>query len=143
MLGRVVFSPRAFNNELNIYAGASLLLNGDFTLTNVFAGIGLTDDVSLMAEYAHSDKKDLRTTDNFSIDLTCQALDALLLYVRGERGVTTLTHMAQPVEDYTTQIVLGTQIFVLPSVELRPEYRWVDTEAFTSTRYAVQLHLFY
>ncbi len=143
MLGRVVFSPRALDNELNMYAGVSLLLNDDFSLTNIFAGVGFTDDVSLMAEYAHSDKQDLRTTDNFSIDLTWQALDALLLYVRGERGVTSLTYLAEPVEEYTNQVVLGTQIFVLPSVELRPEYRWVDTEAFTSTRYAVQLHLFY
>lgn len=143
VIGRVVVSPRAFDNELNTYAGISVFANGDFTLSNVFAGVGLTDDIALMAEYAYSNKKDLRTTDNFSIDLSWQALDALSVYVRGERGVTTLTYSGSPIEEYTNQFVLGTQLFVLPGVEFRPEYRWVDTEAFTSTRYAVQLHLFY
>jgi hypothetical protein len=143
VLGRVVFWPRLFENRVPMYAGASLLANGDFSLANVFAGVGLLDNVSLMAEYAHSSKKELRATNNFSVDVNWQALDALMVYVRGERGVTTLTALPQETEVYTNQIVIGTQIFVLPFVELRPEYRWVDTEAFTSTRYAVQLHLFY
>lgn len=143
MLGRVVFWPRPFGHQVPMYTGVSLLVNGDFSLTNVFAGVGLTDAVSLMAEYARSDKKGLRTTDNVSVDLTWQALDALLVYVRGERGTTTLTALQQETDVYTNQIVVGTQIFLMPFVELRPEYRWVDTEAFTSTRYAVQLHLFY
>jgi hypothetical protein len=32
---------------------------------------------------------------------------------------------------------------VLPFVELRPEWRWVDTERYRSSRIAAQLHLFY
>lgn len=143
VLGRIVFWPHLFDKQTPMYAGVSLLANGDFSLANIFAGIGLVDNLSLMAEYAHSDKKDLRITNNVSVDVTWQALDALHVYVRGERGVTTLTAMPQETEVYTNQIVIGTQIFLLPFVELRPEYRWVDTEAFTSTRYAVQLHLFY
>jgi hypothetical protein len=44
---------------------------------------------------------------------------------------------------YTTQLVLGARLFVLPFVELRPEWRWVDTERYRSSRIAAQLHLFY
>jgi len=40
-------------------------------------------------------------------------------------------------------VVLGAHVFVLPYVEIRPEYRIVDTDDFRSTRYAFQLHLFY
>lgn len=142
-LGRLVFWPRAFENMLNTYVGASVLNNGDFTLTNIFAGAGLTDNVSLMGEYAISDKKDLRTTENASLELTYQIMPPLLAYARAERGVTTTTATAEAVGTYSNQYVFGAQIFVLPFIEVRPEYRILDTELFKSTRYAVQLHVFY
>jgi len=125
-------------------SGMSVLMNGDFTLANIFSGIGLWENVSILLEYAHSVKEDLRTTKNAALDLTCSLKDgAFLLFLRGERGVTNETFGGFDIETYTNQGVAGIQLFVLPHVELRPEYRIMDTEQYSSTRYAVQLHLFY
>ena len=144
LLGRVAFRPQAADGLLNFHLGASVLDNGDFTLTNLFGGVGLRDRLSVMAEYAASDKADIRETRSLTVDLSCQALNSLILTVRGERGTT--MHRREggaKVEVLTRQAVFGAQVFVLPQVVLRPEYRLVDTETFRSTRYAVQLHVFY
>ncbi|MBK9249183.1 MAG: hypothetical protein IPM69_13985 [Ignavibacteria bacterium] len=69
-----------------------------------------------------------------------QLLEALLLTARIETGSTTTVNASTA---YTQAIVLGAHVFVLPYVELRPEYRIMDTDDFRSSRYAIQLHLFY
>ena len=46
------------------------------------------------------------------------------------------------IKTYANQGLIGAQIFILPSIELRPEYRIVDTEQFRSTRWALMLHVF-
>lgn len=148
--GRVVFWPRLFDHTLNTYAGTSLLANGDFILVNVFAGLGWTDHISLMAEYAHSDKPGMRKTDNVSAEALYKVSEPILLYVRGERG-RTLQYVADGgIRNYMTQWVIGAQLFVLPYVEVRPEFRVVDTEQvcrtsdqYKSGRFTLQLHMFY
>lgn len=148
--GRVVFWPRLFDHTLNTYAGTSLLANGDFMLVNVFAGLGWTDHISLMAEYAHSDKLGMRKTDNVSVEALYKVSEPILLYVRGERG-RTLQYVADGgIRNYMTQWVIGAQLFVLPYVEVRPEFRVVDTEQvcrtsdqYKSGRFTLQLHMFY
>jgi hypothetical protein len=143
LLGRIIFWPRLFENSVNTYVGASVLNNGDFSLMNFFGGVGLTDNVSVMGEYAISNKKDLQKTANASVEVTYQIIPPLLAYVRAERGTTTVTATALEQETYSNQYVVGAQIFPFPFIELRPEYRILDTERFKSSRYAVQLHVFY
>ncbi|MES2765991.1 MAG: hypothetical protein V4642_08990 [Bacteroidota bacterium] len=143
LLGRIIFWPRLFENSINTYIGASVLNNGDFSLTNIFGGIGLTDNISVMGEYATSNKKDLQKTNNASVELSYQITSPLLAYIRAERGTTTVTATDEDVETYSDQYVIGAQIFPLPFIEFRPEYRILDNEIFKSSRYAVQLHVYY
>lgn len=122
-------------------AGASWLGNRDMDFWHAFAGVGWTDHIAVWAEYSL-----LRTSVLRRWTVTAEAgiwlWSALLPYVRVEHGTVTepLYGTTQP---YTTQLVLGAQAFVLPFVELRPEYRWADTEAYRSGRVALQLHVFY
>jgi hypothetical protein len=143
LLGRAVFWPRLLERRLNLYAGGSYLVNGDFSLVNLFGGAGVRDRLSVMVAYALSDKEDLRETRNLSIDLAYHGLKSVMLTARGENGVTTLPRGGGDVEMRTRQAVFGAQISLSPQVILRPEYRLMDTETFRSGRYAAQLHLFY
>ena len=141
-LGRVVVWPRWVEQKINFYFGGSWLKNGDFLLTNLFAGVGMQDKVAVMVEYALSDKDGTRETKTASVDVSFQARPGLLLFARGERG--TVIRTAENRLDLTTrQAVLGIQMFLTPQIELRPEYRVLDTETFRSSRYALQLHVFY
>jgi hypothetical protein len=144
VLGRVALWPGLVQGKLTSYVGASVLVNGDFSLTSLFAGVGVQDRLSALGEYAISDREGLRETRNLTVDLSYQAVDPLVLTVRGERGETRLHRGGgSTTRVVTRQAVLGAQVFLLPQVELRPEFRLMDTETFRSTRYALQLHLFY
>ncbi len=137
-LGRVVLWPRWVEQKINFYVGGSWLKNGDFAMTNLFAGMGIQDMLAVMVEYALADKDDLRETKTASLDVSFQARPGLLFFARGERGAT-----VRATELTTRQAVFGIQMFLTPQIELRPEYRILDTETFRSSRYALQLHVFY
>lgn len=148
--GRIIFWPRLFEHTINTYVGSSYLANGDFSLVTAFAGIGWTDNIALLAEYMHSDKSGSRKTDNMSVELMYQLTPPILLYVRAEHGSTEQRLEAATLDNTMTQWVIGSQIFLLPYVELRPEFRIVDTEQtprlsdqYRSQRFAMQLHIFY
>jgi hypothetical protein len=143
LLGRMVLWLRTEDHALNSHLGASVMNNGTFTMINAFGGLGLTDAVSLMGEYALSGIKDARQTRNYSLELTYRPFSWLYPFVRYEYGTTRQAITGGVGEYYTRQAVAGVQWFVLPYLELRPEFRYIETEAFTSTRWAVQIHLFY
>lgn len=143
LLGRAVLWPRLLERRLNLYAGASYLVNGDVSLLNLFGGAGLRDRVSAMVEYAVSDKEGMRETANLSVDLAYHGLHSVVLTARGETGTSTLLRSGGDIQMRTRQAVLGAQVFLTPQVVLRPEYRVMDTETFRSSRYAAQLHVYY
>ena len=143
ILGKIELRERQLRGILNASAGISYLKNGDFSLINLFSGLGFYERVSLLAEYALSDKDNLRTTRNATLDVTYKAFDSIFLFIRAEKGDTEHTFRDAVIDSYTNQGAVGAQIFLLPYVEFRPEYRLVDTEQYRSTRYAVQVHLFY
>jgi hypothetical protein len=150
-LARVMLWPRTEDHAVNSFLGASLFTNTTFSLANVFAGVGLTDRLSLMGEYALSGVRDGRQTRNFSAELTYQPVVGLMPYLRYEQGRTRVSNpdAASGIsEQSSTQITLGAQIFPLPYVELRPELRYFDsklsdTESIKATRFFLQLHVFY
>ncbi|MDP6041760.1 MAG: hypothetical protein QGG64_24650 [Candidatus Latescibacteria bacterium] len=143
-LGRVVLWPKLVEQKLNFYLGGSYLKNDDFQLTNLFGGVGLQDKVAVMGEYVFSDKEAARETTTATLDLSIQAKPGLIIYARGEQGeVTQQRASTANIELTTRQAVLGAQVFLTPQIELRPEYRLLDTETFRSTRYALQVHVFY
>ncbi|TAE31853.1 MAG: hypothetical protein EAZ92_02265 [Candidatus Kapaibacterium sp.] len=143
LLGRALVWLRTEDHALNGHLGASVLNNGTFTLINAFAGAGLTDALSLMGEYALSGIKDGRQTRNYSVELTYRPFSWLYPFVRYEYGTTRQAIPGGIGDYYTRQIVGGVQWFVLPYIELRPEVRYVETEAYSGTRFAAQIHIFY
>ena len=143
VLNRIEFRRNNIRQYINANAGMSYLVNGDFSLLNLFSGVGIDDKISILAGYAYSNKKDLRKTKNATLDITYKLLDSLLLYIRSERGITNSYLRESKIKTYTNQGVAGIQIFILPYIELRPEYRFADTEQYRSTRYALQLHVFH
>lgn len=140
IVARAMIFERFMDDKLNTYIGSSVFNNDDFTMINAFAGVGLADKATLMFDYATSTKKGVRTTNTASIEALYQLDDALFLTARAETG-TTLTENSDPA--YTQTLMLGAQIFILPYVEFRPEYRVMDANTFRSGRYTFQLHFFY
>lgn len=139
--GRVVGWPRFMDDHLTTYAGASLLMNGDFNIISGFVGVGLTDYGALAADYTMINKGDLMKARNLSLELTAQVYSPLLPFARYEIG--TSQHRLDE-EQSVKSIVIGSHIFVVPYVELRPEYRiWDTAKAGTTTRWNLQLHIFY
>lgn len=142
LTARAVVWPRAFNDMLNMWFGGSVLLNGDFRMTSAFAGIGLSDHLSLMLDYTTTELDDAIRTSNFMAELTYQVYSPLLVYARYERYTT--DQDLTPGTILANAAVFGAQVFVLPYVELRPEYRIWDTwKEGTANRWNLQLHLFY
>ncbi|MFN8368730.1 MAG: hypothetical protein U0Y96_15950 [Candidatus Kapaibacterium sp.] len=141
--GRIAFTPRFFEETLNTNIGASILNNGDFTMINSFVGIGWQDHASLMIEYMMQGNKNQRQLRSFSSELMYKVYDPLYVYVRAERGNNDNVIKGVATNKYTNQYVFGVQAFILPFIELRPEYRIIDTEEYYRTRWTVQLHVFY
>ncbi len=145
-LARFAITPRTEDHIFNSYFGASYFTNRSFSMINIFAGAGLSDRVALQGEYVLSGISEGRQTRNYSVMLTYQALSGLLPFVRFERGITQVSAPNATdgvAELYSVQATIGAQIFPLPFIELRPEFRYYDTESFRSTRWNLQLHLYY
>jgi hypothetical protein len=143
LVGRAMVWLRTEDHVINSHFGASVLNNGTFTMVNAFGGVGLTDAVSLMGEYAISGIKNGRQTRNYSLELTYRPFSWLYPFVRYEYGTTQQAITGGVGEFYTRQAVAGVQWFVLPYLELRPEFRYIETELFASTRWNLQVHLYY
>jgi len=142
LLGRIALWPRAAQGRLNFSLGASYLRNDDFDLLNLFGGIGYQDRLYVQGELAFQEKLALREGRNGSVEAGVQLLDSVIGYARGEVGRTKLYRSTGDSEVTTKHLVIGLQAIVLPGIEIRPEYRLLDTEVFRSGRYAVQFHIF-
>lgn len=137
---RVQFIDQFFDSRFNAFIGSSVLFNDDYMNLRGFSGFGLTDEAALMLEYSQTEKKDIQKTSVFSVDAMYELMSALYATARYETGTTSIQNKT---EYSSYAVVLGLQAFVLPHIELRPEYRIVDTDAYRSSRWAVQLHFFY
>lgn len=139
---RAVLWPRAFNETLNMWVGGSFLRNNDFQLTSAFVGIGLSDHLSLMLDRTAMNVDDVIDTETWSAELMLQATTWAFPYIRAERYWTDQVNANGTV--LTNAAILGAQIFIAPYVELRPEYRILDTwRAGYTSRWNMQLHIFY
>ncbi len=141
-LGRFIFHSRFFGGEKSFFAGSSYFVNDDFTINDFFTGISIIENLSIMVDYTRTAKNNMRTTQNIMMDFTYRLLEPLLFTVRGEKGETVSEMWGNDIKTYSQKIVIGVQLFILPYIELRPEYRIVDTELYKSSRYALQLHIF-
>jgi hypothetical protein len=151
---RIMFWPRFFENSLNTYIGASILVNGEMSITQLMLGVGLTDRLSLNIESTLSNISHDRCIEprnitfrpgesrTVSAELMYQIEPWLLPYIRSEYAE--LNQDANMQSTIIRQFIIGAQIFVLPNVEFRPEYRIFDTfRPGMIGRWGAQLHLYY
>jgi hypothetical protein len=141
LTGRVKFWLRTEDHVVNSYLGSSVLANGDFSMLSFFAGVGITDRISLMGEYVLSGVRNGFSGRNWSAELTYRPFAWLYPYVRYEQGRTQVLDGGN--DTYANNLTLGVQWFPLPYIEFRPEWRFYDNDRITSTRWNLQVHLFY
>jgi hypothetical protein len=139
---RLVAWPNIAGELSTGYVGGSYLFNNDFTMMNVFVGIGLTDYLSLMAETVFTSKTNVMKSTTFMTELLWQVWTPVLAYVRYETGTSTFVNTTDRAT--VNSIIFGSQLFIVPFVEFRPEYRIQDTylDGYSS-RWNFQLHIFY
>ncbi|MFM6955749.1 MAG: hypothetical protein ACKOX1_04275 [Ignavibacteria bacterium] len=151
---RIMFWPKFFDNALNTYIGASVLLNGEMSITQFMLGLGLTDQLSLsmettLANTAHNRSIEPRNityvpsdSKTVSAELMYQIEPWLLPYFRSEYAELSQKNPSQ--STIIRQFIIGAQIFILPNMEIRPEYRIFDTyRPGMIGRWGAQLHLYY
>ncbi len=142
LLGRIEYRPGIPIENVNLFTGGSYFVNDDFSISNLFTGIGIIEKISLMADYSRTEKTAMRTTNNLMIEAGYEISSPIRVFIRGEKGKTFTNIAGRDLKTYTNQGVIGAQILILPYIEFRPEYRIEDTERFRSTRYFAQLHVF-
>jgi hypothetical protein len=139
-LARVQLWPQWLDEGINGQIGASYFGNGEFMMVNGFGGFGLADKATFYVEGMYSRNASERQIRNWTIQGSYQLREWLALEWRYEWGQT-----EDPVFGlfHANALVGGLQIFPLPSLELRPEYRYMDNEEYRMGQWTVQLHLFY
>ena len=144
LTGRVKFWLRTEDHALNSYLGSSILANGNLQMLSIFAGVGLTDKLSLMGEYLIADVSKSFSARNWTLELTYRPFAWLYPYVRYEQGRTeSLVNINEKNTTFANNLTVGVQWFPLPYIELRPEWRFYDNERVTATRWNLQVHFFY
>jgi hypothetical protein len=140
--GRAVIWPTFNNKTIVSWLGASAMVNGSFSMLNAFAGIGLSDHLSLMLDVNRTRRTDAITSTTFMTELMWQVHEAFLPYVRWEQATTSFVRRTN--DESITSTIIGAQVFPIPYVELRPEYRIWDTDLpELATRWNLQLHIYY
>ncbi len=144
--GRVSLMPQFLDLGLNTWFGASYFGSGDLSLINAFAGVGRNEIGSLQLEMSHSSGAGDYTTTAYMALASWTAKEWLVVEARGEMA----TSQATGIQATTKQMVLGVQFFVLPYLELRPEYRLIHvrnessaTNEYILGQYTLQTHLFF
>jgi hypothetical protein len=142
-LVRVAFLPRFFENYLNTHFGAAHYFTSDYSITDLFVHLGLTDEFSLIAEYVMTNKKDMRESNNYLVELTYQIMSSLMVYIRYEDAKT--KDIEQAADFKANRYTIGLNIYPFPFIELRPEYRIMDRmgKDADSRDWAAQLHIYY
>ncbi|MGA2296640.1 MAG: hypothetical protein ABSG15_03730 [FCB group bacterium] len=132
-----------FNSGFNLNSKGAYFSNNYFYISSLFFHIGLSDNLALMMEYMRSVKENSQTTNNVMAELTYQLKESVLPYFRIERAMT--KEVFQNSKYNTDQYVLGVHIYLLPFIDLLPEYRIYNREFIPgyATQWAFQLHLFY
>jgi hypothetical protein len=151
ILGRIVLWPQDLDLGFNGELGASYFANGDFRMINVFGGLGLSDRGSFLVEGLLADYPGTRRVRNVSVMGSYQLFAWLSLNWRYEWAQTEQVEVdpTQTELAHATQAVFGFEFFLFPGVEIRPEYRFFQTEPFAEFggyqigQYTVQLHVFY
>ena len=143
-LGKVIFHCPCFaGGKMNLHLGGSYYGNSSFEVADIFGWGRFTDRIGFNTGFTRTVKPGYRATDNFLAGISLRAFSWAVLDARSENGRTYTTNNRKiDVKTYAKQTVLGAQIFFIPNLEIRPEYRIMDTERYKSSRWALQVHLF-
>jgi|GEM_PF-239632 len=141
----IVFPELGIEGFPAVYLGGSTMVNGRFVYNNAFFGIAVMDNLHTYFKWANSNSPYIRFTNSYIAGLTYMPLKGLLIGARVEHGISDwfLDNSAEKLSFITNQYVLNAKIFVLPYIELIPEYRYIATTEYSSLRWAFQLHLYY
>jgi hypothetical protein len=139
-LGRVVLWPQLLDEGLNGMVGGSFFGNQDFRMLNGFAGIGLADKATVYGEGSFFKNADGKIIRNMMIQSTYQLAQWMNLEWRYEWG---LSEHPSTGPFYAHSFVIGSEFFLFPYIELRPEYRYTETSDYTLGQYTLQIHAFY
>lgn len=157
VLARVMLWPQDLDLGFNGELGASLYSAGGFgdsalRMINIFAGLGLSDRGSFLVEALMADYPGERSVRNVSVMGSYQLFTWMSLNWRYEWAQSEDPSTADPDNAelaHAQQAVFGLEFFPFPNVELRPEYRFFQTEPFAQVagylqgQYTLQLHLYY
>nr|HPI19885.1 hypothetical protein [Candidatus Kapabacteria bacterium] len=125
------------------FFGGSYTINGLFWYATAFLGTSITDEFQIIGKFAGSNKPHTRTTENYTISANYLLQKGVFLGARAEFGNTTLIYGDEKFPIINRQYVLYSRIFLMPYLELIPEYRILETEEYRSSRWAIQLHIYY
>lgn len=137
----------ALPTVMNTWFGVSSYLSQQFNMLNAFMGLGINKGLSTVAEVTFRDnpneaqKKFQQFNTMFGVNYTLK--DWLVFNARVERGQTQLLTDTLDEVAVAWQYVAGIEFFPIPYVEIRPEYRLVDTLDYRFGQATVQVHLFY
>jgi hypothetical protein len=137
-----------YDAEIIFETGFSAASYDKQTLLGAHVGFGWLDKASLLIEYVNrqdgfwTDKwtEFEASADVFLAQLSIEVINGLAVVGRYEEAESEVEpHLRQ----IAKQWVAGLQIFVLPNVEFRPEYRFFDDHRYRVGQYTAQLHIFY
>ena len=128
---------------MNAWLGGSIYMSGDFMMLNGFFAAGIDRGLSLIGELMWSKRTIYYRQLNMHLGLSYALKNWLSLHARVERAQThKLTTLIDEV-GVTEQYVVGAELFVLPYIELRPEYRLSENLDYRFGFASLQVHMFY
>lgn len=125
---------------INTWIGASAFVSGDFLRVDGFAAVGLHGGLEVHGEVSWTRLDRDYSMLNGLFGASWAVLEPLAVAARVERAHTDLGDGSTAT---AVQVVAGLEVFPVPFVEIRPEYRLVQTDAYLFGQPTVQLHLFY
>ena len=136
---------------INTWFGLSSYFSRDFHMLNGFMGAGINNGLSAVAEVSFRDNpnagQEIFRQLNTLFGVNYAWRQWLVLNARVERGQSEyLTQTLEGTLDEVAvawQYVAGLEFFPLPYVEIRPEYRLVNTYDYLFGQATIQVHLFY
>ncbi len=143
---RVTFWPRIDSVGINFWAGGSTMYTPNFLIEGGHFGIGKTYWGSLFFEVTHS-RDDVLALSRYAwmVQADYPIKQWLTLEGRYESSRSTADASVSSGAKVTDiqAVVAGVQWMPFPMIELRPEWRWVNTPDYSMAQYTLQIHLFY
>ncbi len=144
-LFRIIIYPELMNDIFPAsYLGISSYINSNFQFYNAFIYFRLLEDIYISSQWAFSQSQNIRRTNNLLGAIEYNTFKGLYLGLRAETALTKYTPEPDIYFSFkANQLVFYAKIMLLPYIEIQPEYRFLGTNEYESTRWSAQIHLFY